>query len=37
MIGDENSKVIILGKLTLTNPLDGRPSYFSQITRERAP
>ena len=26
MIGDENSEVIILGKLTLTNPVDGRPS-----------
>ena len=26
MIGDENTEVIILGKLTLTNPVDGRPS-----------
>ena len=36
-IGDENSDVQILGKLTLTNSVHGRLSYFNQITRDRLP
>ena len=36
-IGDENSDIIILGKLSLTNSIDGRPSYFNQATRDRLP
>ena len=35
-IGDENSTVVVLGKLTLINPVDGRPSYFNQV-RNRLP
>ena len=35
-IGDENSDVQILGKLTLTNSVDGRPSCFNQV-RNRLP
>ena len=31
MIGDENSNVIILGKLTLTNPIDGKPVRVSAV------
>ena len=35
-IGDENSDIIILGKLSLTNSAYGTPSYFNQV-RNRAP
>ena len=37
MIGDKNSEVIILGRLTLSNIIDGKATYFSQIIRDRAP
>ena len=30
-IGDENSDIQIIGKLTLTNSVDNRPSYFNQV------
>ena len=35
IIGDENSTVIILGKLKLTNPTDGKVSFLNQIIRNR--